>query len=164
MAILVSDTSIIIDLERGALLEDLFRLPMEFAVPDLLFRNELTGELGDRLVKLGLKVEELNSVELSRATTVTREHKQLSLPDTFAFAIAESRQWGLLTGDGGLRKLAADSNVDVHGVLWVCDQMEASQIPLARLHSGLTAISSHRRCRLPKEEVAARLARYASPA
>ena len=46
MAVLVSDTSVIIDLERGALLDDLFRLPFEFAVPDLLFHRELAGPLG----------------------------------------------------------------------------------------------------------------------
>lgn len=160
MAILVSDTSIIIDLDRGSLLADLFTLPFEFAVPDLLFEQELKGELGNRLVALGLKVEELASSETRRATAIIREHKQLSLPDTFAFAIAESRKWGLLTGDGRLRHLATVSEVDVHGVLWVCDQMEAADIPKDRLHSGLTAIHAHPRCRLPNDEVAERLARY----
>jgi hypothetical protein len=37
--------------------------------------------------------------------------------DTFAFAIAESRGWGLLTGDGTLRKLASAEQLDMHGVL-----------------------------------------------
>ena len=37
MAILVSDTSVIIDLERGALLEDLFQLPFAFAYPTCCF-------------------------------------------------------------------------------------------------------------------------------
>jgi hypothetical protein len=45
MPVLVSDTSVIIDLERGVLLEDLFRLPFGFAMPDLLFHRELTGPL-----------------------------------------------------------------------------------------------------------------------
>jgi hypothetical protein len=163
VAILVSDTSIIIDLERGSLLDDLFGLPMEFAVPDLLFERELRGELGDRLLDLGLRVEELDPTELSRATAVTREHKRLSTADTFAFAIAESRGWGLLTGDGGLRTLADANAVEVHGVLWICDQMETASVPRPRLHSGLTAISAHPRCRLPPDEVATRLARYSPP-
>ena len=121
MAVLVSDTSVIIDLERGTLLEDLFRLPFEFAVPDLLFRRELAGPLGDRLVALGLRVEELTSIEITRAT-VRRERKELSTADTFAFAIAESRGWPLLTGDGGLRRLAVECRMEFHGVLWICDQ------------------------------------------
>ena len=161
MAVLVSDTSVIIDLERGALLDDLFCLPFEFAVPDLLFRRELAGPLGDRLVALGLRVEELSPVELTRATTVRRQKKELSTPDTFAFAIAEGRGWPLLTGDGGLRRLAAECHVDFHGVLWICDQFEAgAHVPLARLHAGLTALSTHPRCRLPAAEVRHRLERY----
>lgn len=161
MAILVSDTSVIIDLDRGALLEDTFRLPHEFAVPDVLFERELSGALGDRLVSLGLRVEELTDVEVTRATLVRRERGELSVPDTFAFAIAESRRWLLLSGDGGLRRLAQDAQVRCHGVLWVCDQLEEGQhVPVARLHSGLTAISTHPRCRLPAGEITARLMRY----
>ena len=37
MKVLVSDTSVLIDLERGGLLEGVFELPYEFAVPDLLY-------------------------------------------------------------------------------------------------------------------------------
>jgi predicted nucleic acid-binding protein len=148
VAVLVSDTSVIIDLERGALLADLFRLPFEFVVPDLL--------------ALGLRVGELTSAELTRATTVRRERKELSTADTFAFAIAEARQWTLLTGDGGLRRLAADCHVSFHGVLWIFDQFEKSQqVPLPRLHAGLTALSAHPRCRLPMADVRQRLNRYA---
>lgn len=36
MKVQVSDTSVLIDLERGTLLETCFRLPFQFAVPDLL--------------------------------------------------------------------------------------------------------------------------------
>ena len=35
MKVLVSDTSILIDLERGTLLETCFLLPFQFVVPDL---------------------------------------------------------------------------------------------------------------------------------
>jgi len=161
VSVLVSDTSIIIDLERGALLEDMFSLPFEFAVPDLLFRRELSGPLGERLVTLGLRVEELTAAELASATAVGRERKELSTPDTFAFAIAEGRHWPLLTGDGGLRRLATERQIVFHGVLWVCDQFEQGQhVPLPRLHASLTAISTHPRCRLPSDEVHLRLQRY----
>ncbi len=161
MAILVSDTSVIIDLERGAFLEDLFRLPFEFAVPDLLFDRELNGPLGARLVELGLRVEELSAVEVARATVIRRERKSLSAPDTFAFAIAEARGWPLLSGDGGLRLLAGETNVECHGVLWICDFFEDGRhVPAHRLHAGLAAISEHPRCRLPASEVSVRLKRY----
>ena len=144
-------------------MEDLFRLPFDFAVPDLLFHRELAGDIGDRLIALGLRVEELGPEELSRAVAVRREMSTLSTPDTFAFAIAERRSWPLLTGDGALRQFATDAGVATHGVLWICDRFEDHLIlGLDHLHQGLTAISTHPRCRLPATEVRARLHRYAA--
>ena len=162
MPVLVSDTSVLIDLERGRLLEEMFRLPFEFAVPDLLYARELVGPLGEQLVALGLRVEVLTPLELARATTVRRQNASLSTPDTFAFAIAQSRQWTLLTGDGGLRELALAERVEMHGVLWLFDQLaNGDHVTFDRLHSGLSVIFAHPRCRLPSHEVRRRLARFA---
>jgi len=159
--VLVSDTSVLIDLERANLLEEMFLLPFEFAVPDLLYGRELAGELGDRLMPLGLRIEELTPVELRRATAVNRQHSRLSVPDTFAFAIAEARGWGLLTGDGTLRELAIAEQIDMHGVLWLFDQLaDGNHVALARLHRGLSSLFAHPRCRLPANEVRRRLARF----
>ncbi|RWD16096.1 MAG: hypothetical protein EOS75_29990 [Mesorhizobium sp.] len=161
MPILVSDTSVLIDLERAQLLEEMFRLPFEFAVPDLLYARELAGELGDQLVRLGLRVEVLTPAELSRATIVRRQNMRLSVPDTFAFSIAESRQWTLLTGDGTLRELAVAEQIEMHGVLWLFDQLaDGNHVPFNRLHDGLNTLFTHPRCRLPAAEVRRRLARF----
>jgi predicted nucleic acid-binding protein len=162
MPVLVSDTSVLIDLERGRLLEEMFRLPFEFAVPDLLYIRELTGPVGDQLVALGLRVEVLTPAELSRATIVRRQNARLSTPDTFAFAIAESRNWTLLTGDGGLRELALAERIEMHGVLWLFDQLaDGNHVTFGRLHDALSAIFAHPRCRLPAQEVRRRLIRFA---
>ena len=57
MNVTVADTSVLIDLERGGLLEDCFSLPYQFTVPDLLYRNELAGRragpgFGESLIAL----------------------------------------------------------------------------------------------------------------
>jgi hypothetical protein len=65
--VLVSDTSVIIDLERGELLESVFQLNYQFAVPDLLFEEELKPYGGDRLLELGLRVEELDGSGVGQA-------------------------------------------------------------------------------------------------
>ena len=52
MQVLVSDTSVLVDLERGSLLEASFSLPFQFAVPDLLYERELKSYVGDDSVRL----------------------------------------------------------------------------------------------------------------
>lgn len=161
MAVLVSDTSIIIDLDRGELLEAAFALDEDFAVPDLLFARELDGDLGARLQELGLIVEQLTPLEVTQATILRRADQRLSLPDTFAFALAQGRTWTLLTGDRGLRAVAEAQGIEVHGTLWILDRLEATgTCDAASLHGGLTKTAAHPRCRLPRGEVDQRLKRY----
>ncbi|MDF1836057.1 MAG: hypothetical protein P1U62_14430, partial [Alteraurantiacibacter sp. bin_em_oilr2.035] len=143
MSVLVSDTSVLIDLERGRLLEEVFKLPFDFAVPDLLYARELSGDFGDQLRALGLRIEALTPLELTRATMVRRQNASLSTPDTFAFAIAEARGWTLLTGDLGLRQLAQTERIAMHGVLWVFDQLaDQNLVTFAQLHDALRRIFS----------------------
>jgi hypothetical protein len=161
MKVLVSDTSVLVDLERGALIESCFRLPFEFAVPDLLYRRELSDHGGPELMKIGLRVEELSPAELGLAQNVRGEHPKLSLPDAYAYVLASSRAWALLTGDGELRTLAQTKKVQCFGVLWLCDQIfESNANEAAKLLAGLEAIAGHPRCRLPRAEITIRLERY----
>jgi len=69
MRVLVSDTSVLIDLERGNLLEAAFRLSCDLAVPDLLYRRELRDQNGPALIAMGLRVEELDSEGIGLAQT-----------------------------------------------------------------------------------------------
>ena len=53
MQLLISDANILIDMEAGELLTQLFQLPMQFATPDILYWEEI--EPGTRgLIDLGL--------------------------------------------------------------------------------------------------------------
>lgn len=163
MIVLVSDTSVLIDLERGALLESAFRLSCAFAVPDLLYRRELRDENGPALVKMGLKVEELAAEGVLLAQYYRNRRPALSLPDVFALALAKTRGLTLLTGDQGLRSLATEEFIECHGVLWLLDKMNhEGAATRGTLLVGLQKIAAHPRCRLPKEEVAQRLALYGS--
>jgi predicted nucleic acid-binding protein len=159
--ILVSDTSVLIDLERGGLLESIFALPHEFAVPDVLYDREMQGQWGERLVALGLRVEEVSEAGVGNALRYRQQRTVLSVPDSFALALAKEREWLLLTGDSQLRELAAGEHVECHGVLWLLDIMEKAGIPgIQPLHDGLTTLAAHPRCRLPSREITIRLERY----
>jgi predicted nucleic acid-binding protein len=153
--ILVSDTSVLIDLERGSFLEAVF------ALPDVLYHREMRGAWGDRLVSLGLRIEEVSKDGVMNALRYRSERRFISVPDSFALALAKERAWTLLTGDGDLRDLATSEKVKCHGVLWLLDRMEEAGAPgLQALHDGLTALAGHQRCRLPRHEIAVRLERY----
>ena len=168
MEVMVADTSVLIDLERGAFIEDCFSLPYRFTVPDLLYGRELAGRRdGSRLVEtllaLGLGIEELDGDEVSDAIRYRQERPSLSLPDSFALSLATNRGWTLLTGGGALRAFAVALNVVCHGVLWLIDKLFEAGISSAKdLCSGLRAIGNHPRCRLPQSEVQSRLQFYAS--
>lgn len=60
MKVLVCDTSVLVDLERGSLLEATFSLPVTLAVPDLLYVQELSNYNGSQLLDLGLQILELD--------------------------------------------------------------------------------------------------------
>lgn len=160
--VLISDTSILVDLERGGLLEAAFRLDVDFAVPDLLFEEELKDYNGDRLRSLGLLVQELDGGGVERAMAHRETEPLLSIADAFALSLAQDQTTTLLTGDAALRSLAEQEGVDCHGLLWLLDLMfEASVVAPEALRNGLDAVFVHPRCRLPKDQVRSRLKRYA---
>ena len=157
----MSDTSVLIDLDRGSLVVAVFGLPVEFVVPDLLYERELRQHGGEELRELGLRVEELDGSGVMRALGYRGREPSLSLVDSFALALAVENRWTLLTGDRVLRHLARLEGVDCHGLLWVFDQMvEAAVVDPLTLYLGLKAIADHPRCRLPRAELNKRLERW----
>ena len=161
MKVLVSDTSVLIDAERGLLLETCFRLPFDFVVPDLLYRQELEEHGGPTLIQFGLRVEELDGDGVSLALGYRRNNRSLSLPDSFALALAGLNSWILLSGDRELRELARSEGVVCHGVLWLIDRVFEHDLASAdQVCSCLQVIASHPRCRLPRHEVRGRIRLY----
>jgi hypothetical protein len=162
MIILVSDTSILIDLERGGLLEAAFSCGLTMVVPDLLYERELEPENGALLRKLGLGVVSLTPEEVALAQKLRTERKALSPPDCFALSCATRADHALVTGDKILRTEAMARLGTVYGLLWMLDQMAASGgVATTLLYEGLARISSHPRCRLPHAEVRSRLNSWA---
>jgi hypothetical protein len=78
-ALLVSDTSVLIDLERGSLLEALFQLPFDVGVPDLMFEREIKTWIGPDLVAMGLRVLGLEPEGLALAQDYRAREPRLSV-------------------------------------------------------------------------------------
>ena len=122
MQIIVSDTSVIIDIENSNLTEAMFSLPCQFIVPDILFKEELAQQ-HSHLIKLGLVQKSLDGELIQESIQLGLENKKLSSNDLFAFALARSKKCLLLTSDKALRDLAENYGVNVHGTLWLVKKM-----------------------------------------
>jgi hypothetical protein len=113
MKLLISDANILIDMEDGALMEALFRLPMQFGIPDLLYYEEIEPESPD-LEKLGLLIMEVRGEFVKYAEDLPGQYNH-TLPakhgakpthnDYLALALAKQESCTLLTGKEGRRRL-----------------------------------------------------------
>ena len=126
MEIIVSDSSVIIDLAKVGLIENMGALPYLFTIPDVLFEDELIN-LGDYhrndLLRAGFKIGELSGAEVETAFSYPARYPALTVNDCFALALSTTTASILLTGDKTLRVAAKEQGVEVHGQLWVCDQI-----------------------------------------
>jgi len=103
--LLISDANILIDLEDGGLITELFKLPFQFQVPDMLFADELEADHG-YLLEHGLQLGELSPESMAEVEVLVTKYKQPSRYDCFALVLARQEACPLLTGDQNLKKAA----------------------------------------------------------
>ena len=152
-------------IRKASLLEAFLGLPYEILIPNTLFEEELvrfTQEQKDLLIQGGLQVMDLPGESVLRALALAAELPHLSIHDSFAYALAEGYKGCiLLTGDGRLRALAIDNGMEVHGVLWVIDEIHAHGLASAEdLLKILRVFAEDTSVRLPRRELAAQVRRY----
>jgi hypothetical protein len=161
MIILVADSSVLIDLERGNLLEVALSGPDVLAAPDFLYEAEIRDNGGPELLRLGLQIIELDAAEMTASQVLVNNQNAMSLPDCTAYICSRRPAHELLTNDRPLRTYAEANGVPCHGVLWLLDRLHDTGTTSADvLHEGLSRIAAHRRCRLPRNEIAIRLRRW----
>lgn len=118
----ISDTNIWSHFRHGGLLAELFALPIVFASTDFVLVELPDGEAA-QLQGYGLIVEVLQGDAVAALYELTAEHNNSSLADLSCYFVAKQRGLPLLTGDGQLRKQATKDGVQVHGALWLLDQL-----------------------------------------
>ncbi len=165
MRIIVSDSSCLIDLRKTFLLDAFLKLPYEILIPNTLFEEELlkfTDEQKCALISGGLKVVDLPGERVLRAQKITSSLPHLSIHDGFAFSLAESCPGCvLLTGDAGLRTIAIKHGIQVHGVLWVVDEIHYNGlVPAGEILTALRSLASDQTVRLPRRQLIAYIKRY----
>ena len=154
MRLLISDANIIIDMNTGGLLRLMFRFDATFAVPDVLFEEELRTDHPE-LLRLGLKRLELREDTVVYAGVLVEKYRSLgaSINDLLALALAWQEKCPLLTGDGRLRTAGQTESIDVHGTLWLIEQMvKARTITVRQAEAGYAKMREAGR-RLPWDDV-----------
>jgi predicted nucleic acid-binding protein len=155
----VVDTNVLIDFHWGDLLEALLALPFIFLVPDVIVA-ELAAPNGQQLLAWGLESVSLTGEQVAAVAALAAVHRAPSINDLFALVLARTRTATLLTGDRALRQLAESEGIEVHGTLWLLDEV----VRLAIITAGQAADGLERMIacgsRLPEEERRLRMRRW----
>ncbi len=128
MLLLISDANILMDMDVADLLKPMFALCYQFAVPDVLYYQELR-EQHAYLLDMGLQIRPLSAKGVKRVQALSEAYgAKTSRIDLFALALAEVECCSLLTGDAALRKAAEAENLDVKGTIWLIVEMVKANV------------------------------------
>ena len=131
--LIVSDTNIFLDLFDTELLKEFFNLPYEIKTSMLVIGEIKKDEqlqaikpfIDSKKLKIGdISDEEFNSCYVLKLVTPG----DLSIADCSVWRMAKNDNAKLLTSDAKLRKAAEKDNVEVHGILFVFDEMISNNI------------------------------------
>jgi predicted nucleic acid-binding protein len=122
MLLLISDANILIDIEIGGLVAPMFSLDYQFAVPDVLYYEELEVR-HSYLLEMGLEARNLNEVMVAHVAELAVLYPRPGRNDLFALVLAASEECPLLTGDKDLKAAAENENVEARGTLWLVHEM-----------------------------------------
>lgn len=165
MKILVNDTNIFIDLHSVGLLEEMCRLPYEIHTVDFVVAEIADADqrrIFDELVARGeISVDGFTADEVIE---IVEEHSSvsgnLSIPDCSVCYFARKHNVPMLTGDRRLRRYAEEQSIEVHGILFIFDELVRHDIISTSMAADrleeLFAINA----RLPKAEIRDRINRW----
>jgi len=158
MRVVVNDANILIDLIKLQMLEIFFSLEWQFHSTDLIIGNELYDEQKEMLqpfIQSGkLYIQELSAADLFTIMQLQAEKPTLSDKDCSALLYAQKLKALLITSDNPLRKFATQKGIEVHGHLWVFDELVQEQrISPSLAIKKLKALATiNPRLQLPKKE------------
>lgn len=165
--IVVNDTNVFIDLYEVGLLEEFFTLPWEVHTTDFVMlelqregQHETVAKYkdGKRLVVPVLEAEEM--LEIGYLYQQNQNRTNLSLTDCSVLFYAMINNYILLTGDRKLRKASVFDGVEVHGVIYVFDQLVELDIISRQVAVDKLQKLYNLNPRLPKEEIDKRINKW----
>ncbi|MBF0509196.1 MAG: hypothetical protein HQK57_09765 [Deltaproteobacteria bacterium] len=151
LPVCVIDAGIIIDMDHGGMVLEIFQLPMTFVAPDVVI-EELIMPDGAELVRNGMISAEFSGKEVLEVARLRSEYRKPSTNDLFVLFLAKKMNALLLTGDANLKKAALEEGVTTHGIIWLFEKLvNHAIVPRATAASALEKILDHPKSRLPLE-------------
>lgn len=166
MKVAVKDANVLIDLEIAGLLDLWFQLGHQTITTDLVIRQLKTGGHNEAIshVSTGnIEVHKCSGEFLVRAfELMTQIGSGPDIADCSVLLLAIDLGAMLLSGDKPLRKGATQNQVEVHGTLWILDELVATKLlskptAAAKLEHLIEQDSFY-----PKDECQKRLTRWKS--
>jgi predicted nucleic acid-binding protein len=164
LTIVVGDASVVIDILQMGLLREFLDLRWQVIISALVVsevQDAGSGELDDA-VRLGqVTILNFDSSDLEQIQEYSLAYPGLSIPDCSCLHLAKEKSAILLTGERLLRSIASGPHtLEVHGLLWVLDQLVAKKILSYRhAHSKLERQMAINK-RLPLSECKKRLSNW----
>lgn len=143
MESIIIDNNILVDMEKGELLDILFKLSYEFRTTDFVYA-EFKKRNNTNLQKYGLiKLKE--------------KYRRLSVPDLSVLVLAKEQKMPLITGDKDLKKASFHEKVTCYGVLWILDIMVSEKIVAGKRAVDALSLMRNRGRYLPEDECIKRI-------
>jgi predicted nucleic acid-binding protein len=125
--IAINDANLLIDLFEVDLIDTFFNLNLEFHTTQLILNELDQYQQASLQIYIGtktLRIRDLSREEIKSLKLLPVQTKKLSLQDlSLYFYAKELMECMILTGDNKLRKEAEKLGFEVHGVLWVLEEM-----------------------------------------
>jgi predicted nucleic acid-binding protein len=157
----IQDANIIIDLIKIELFSSCLRLPYRFVTTNLILYSELNEQqvaITEAHIQSGqFALIQISDEELAVILTEAKTDRKLSEQDWSAYYYAQKMKALLLTGDNHLRKKAEANGISVCGILWVLDELLATNIITITEAFNYLKDLMQKNKRLPKKECEARL-------
>lgn len=145
-------------MEVGGILDHMFRLPENFAVPNVLYVEELMDNHSE-LPAQGLAILEVNDEYMLEAYRLGGIYRKPSHHDLLALALSKQEECPLITGDARLREAAEAEGTIVYGTLWIIERLfEEALLNFDSINNAYAAMQEEER-RLPWGQVKAQLKR-----
>jgi rRNA-processing protein FCF1 len=130
--IAVKDSNIIFDLFEINLINEFLNLDLEIYITDFVYmeiENQEQRVLIEGFInKSAIKVLQTTDKEIIKLYELQAIAKGLSIEDCSVYFHADKLDAMILTGDNKLRKFAESNEKEVHGILWIFDELVSAEI------------------------------------